>query len=521
MTHTPVGGVEPSARPASLPTSAALSEAGFTARAGAERAGTRVPGRGCSMNAETGKHGVIAAVAVVCTAGFAAGAASGLLASGVRAVVYFLANLVLAFDMIDLVVRVWLRKLHGVQAAGPSVDLGLPEISNTERAAALRPYALLASIHNEADQLDRFARVLLPFKGAVWLIDDASSDDTLRRMRFDGWNCLAGSVNRKKPGALLELLRALPAEIETVVIMDPDVRWAVSPGSERSTLEQVISDLQRSGAAACTPRIQARRGGWLEEYQGLEYELACGLGRKSLGDVTCNSGVSLYRRSALESALERHSLSVYAEDFENSLLLLARGERIYYDDRLIVETCAKTSVMSLFSQRVGWAFGGLKNVLERMPLLIAIARRSPLGAYQYVLYLGVCGVVLLPFKLAGIAILAMSLLKGIDQLFMIDVTGSHAWNDPLLFGLWYVESTIILTLACFAALPRADRLRHVTSLPFYSVYALLQHVPTAIGYLNLVALKLFGRRVYADHYDDNPTLGRVPAHGTRSRVVTP
>ena len=40
-------------------------------------------------------------------------------------------------------------------------------------------------------------------------------------------------------------------------------------GSERSTLERVISDLQRSGAAALTPRLQAARGGCLVECQAL------------------------------------------------------------------------------------------------------------------------------------------------------------------------------------------------------------------------------------------------------------
>jgi hypothetical protein len=46
-------------------------------------------------------------------------------------------------------------------------------------------------------------------------------------------------------------------------------RWRRATGSERSTLERVISDLQRSGAAALTPRLQAARGGWLVECQAL------------------------------------------------------------------------------------------------------------------------------------------------------------------------------------------------------------------------------------------------------------
>jgi cellulose synthase/poly-beta-1,6-N-acetylglucosamine synthase-like glycosyltransferase len=338
-------------------------------------------GQGAGQGAHPGAPAAkIVAVVLICIAAALAAGAGGLLSSGLRIAIYVLANLILAFDVIDLAVRLWLKRLHGAAARGPSVDLGLQQISNVERALELRPYAVIASVYNEADTLDRFLATLEPFKDVVWLIDDASDDDTLIRLGRGGWQCLAGGVNRNKPGALFHLLQTLPAEIDTVVIMDPDTRWIAPPGLERSTLEAVISDLQRSAAAALTPRIQARPGGWLVECQALEYELACGLGRKSLADLACNSGVSVYRRAALQGALSRHSLSIYAEDFENSLLLLGAGERIYYDDRLIIQTRAKPTCRSLFSQRVGWAYGCAKVFVERLPLLVAVARRSPLGA---------------------------------------------------------------------------------------------------------------------------------------------
>ena len=396
--------------------------------------------------------------------------------------------------------RLWLRKLHGAAVQGPAVALGLPEISNAERALELSPYAIIASVHDAADDIDRFTATLQPFKDAVWLIDDASGDDTLLRLRRDGWNVVAGVVNRKKPAALRHLLQSLPVEIRTVVIMDPDVRWVAAPGLERPMLEAVISDLQRSGAAACTPRVQAHRGGWLEECQAFEYELACGLGRKSLGELCCNSGVSVYRRTALEAALNRHSLSVYAEDFENSLLLLERGERIYYDDRLIIETHAKDTWKNLLSQRVGWSFGCAKVVVERLPQIFAIARRGPLGAYQYVFYLCVTGVLLLPLKLVSTGLLTMSLFKGLDDLLLTQWLPTRPWNEPLLFCLWYAKSTLILLLACLSALPRGERRRHLLTLPFYCFYGLLQYIPTTIGYLNLLTLRTAGRRLYADHY---------------------
>ena len=98
-------------------------------------------------------------------------------------------------------------------------------------------------------------------------------------------------------------------------------------GSERSTLERVISDLQRSGAPALTPRLQAARGG-------------------------CLVGVP----------------------------------------------------STLF--------------VTRLAQLITIARRSPLGAYQYIVHLGLNGIVLLPLKLFSTGILELSFLKAVDDLLM-------------------------------------------------------------------------------------------------------
>lgn len=454
---------------------------------------------------------IMLAVVLVTLAGWIIAARAGLLASASRVSIFLLANLILSFDVIDLIVRIWLRGLHGATAQGPSVDLGLAEISDVERGLELQPYALLASVHDEAADLDIFLQALQPFKEMTWLIDDASTDSTLLRLRYEGWHCIAGEVNRRKPGALQRLLRALPADIQTVVIMDPDVRWLALAGSERAHLEAIISDLQRSGAAALTPRVQARRGGWLVECQSFEYELACGLGRKSLRDLVCNSGVSIYRRSALQSALDRHSLSVYAEDFENSLLLLAAGERIYYDDRLIAETSAKARWHHLFSQRVGWSFGCVKLLFERLSLFLAISRRSPLGAYQYVVYLLANGIVLLPLKLASMAVLSLAALRAIDELLMTHLLPARPWDEPLLFALWYLKSTLVLMFASCVAVPRGERTRYLPVLPFYCFYALLQLFAVSVGYLNLLTLRFLGRRLYADHYDPHPVIAAVPS----------
>jgi len=449
---------------------------------------------------------ITAIVLLLSVGGWVIAGASGMLNTASRISIYFIANLVLMFDMVDLVARIWITSHLKSLGPGPSVDLGLPEVSKAERATLLRPYAIIGSVHDASDDIDRFIEVMQPFKDVVWLIDDASSDDTLLRLRRLGWNCMAGGTNRNKPGAIYHLIKRLPAEIETVLVVDPDVRWSAIGTSQRDCLEQVISDLQRSGAAALTPRISSHQPGWLEECQAFEYELACGLGRKSLGAVCTNSGVSVYRRSALEAILAKHTLSIYAEDLENSLLLLAGGERIYYDDRLAFDTDAQRTFKGLFSQRVGWSFGGAKVLLERLPLFVTISRRSPMGAYQYLFYLGFNGYAMLPFKLASIVILTMSFVNGLDDLSTLQFMPDHSWNDPVLFALWYAKTVVVLTIACLAALPRGERQRHIATIPFYPFYSLLQYIPMTIGVTNLLMLRFVGRRLYADHYDRDPKL---------------
>jgi hypothetical protein len=446
---------------------------------------------------------VTAALLLTSVAAWVVAGASGALANASKVMIFFIANLILTFDMIDLVARMWVTKLHGGAARGPSVDLCLPEISAAERRHTLRPYAIVVSVHDAADDIDCFIDALQPLKDAVWLIDDASQDDTLLRLRRLGWQCINGAPNRRKPGALYHLIKLLPAEIETVVVLDPDVTWGGAPATFRRTLEEVISDLQRSGAAAVSPRVTVHRHGWLAECQALEYELSCGLGRKSLGVLSTNSGISVYRRSALQDTLGRHTLSVYAEDLENSLLLLAAGERIYYDDRLCFVTEPKRTFQAWFSQRAGWSLGWAKVYWERLPQFTAIARRSLLGAYQYVFYLGISGILMLPLKLASLALLIMSLLNGIDDLLRLDVMPDHSWDDPLLFGLWYAKTAVMVAIACCVALPRGERLRHIETVPFYGIYAMLQFLPITVGFSNVLALRLAGRRIYADHYDPN------------------
>jgi len=117
---------------------------------------------------------------------------------------------------------------------------------------------------------------------------------------------------------------------------------------------------------------------------------------------------------------------------------------------------------------------------------------------------------MLPFKLASIVILTMSFLNGLDDLTTLDILPDHSWNDPVLFALWYTKTVVVLSIGCFAALPRGERGRHLPTIPFYPFYSLLQYVPATIGVTNLVMLRFFGRRLFSDHYDRAPKLFDIP-----------
>jgi cellulose synthase/poly-beta-1,6-N-acetylglucosamine synthase-like glycosyltransferase len=277
-----------------------------------------------------------------------------------------LANFIVYTDGIDYLLRRYAHRRHTATATGMeggrnlSIDLGAVLPAVPSRLDAIRPYAIVASVFNLEDKLDDFTQVFEPYRERVWLISDGSTDNTVTRLQQAGWRCFDERVNRRKPGALRCLLARLPAHIETVMVIDPDIRIRGRNAGSEVDLERYIRDFQQSGAAAVCPRIMIEPDGFLGRFQAFEYALGFRIGRESLADYNVTSGVAFYRRDALARALDEHSLSVYAEDLENAVILLSQGERIYYDGRLVISTEGPGTWRRWFSQRVGWYYGLIK-----------------------------------------------------------------------------------------------------------------------------------------------------------------
>ena len=308
------------------------------------------------------------------------------------------------------------------------------------------------------------------------------------------------------------LLEKLPPHIETVLVVDPDMSICDTDSGSAIDFEHAIRNFQQSGAAAACPRITLERDGFLSRFQMLEYALSFGAGRQSLADYSITSGVSLYRRDALKQALARHSLSVYAEDLENALILLSLGERIYYDGRLVVSTEGPSSWKQWFSQRVGWYYGLIKVYAERLSEIWRVAQRTPFAMYHYVVYTGFLLIVWHLAKMASAALLLASLASGLDGLLDGGLIPATALTNPVHFVSAVGGYTALGALALFTVVPKRERGYVAPIVPLFLCYAVLHIVPMSLGFGNWIALKLFNRRLYRDHYESSGDRDGAPAN---------
>jgi cellulose synthase/poly-beta-1,6-N-acetylglucosamine synthase-like glycosyltransferase len=430
-------------------------------------------------------------------------------AQGFSIFVFAIANLIVYTDALDYALRLYMRRRH-TAAVGGTVDSGRATNLSINLAAIVPAgasrvpvsrFAIIASVFNLEDQLEDFIEAFGRYRERVWLISDGSTDNTVLRLRQAGWRCFDDGVNRRKPGAIRRLLQWLPAHIETVLVIDPDVRIRGLHDGSSIDLERFVSDFQHSGAAAACPRIMIEPDGFLARFQAFEYALSFRVGRESLANFSITSGISIYRRSALESVMDEHSLSVYAEDFENAIILLSRGERIYYDGRLVVSTEGPGTLRGWFSQRVGWYHGLLKVYVERFPEIFRVSRRSPFATYHYVFYLGVMSLGMHLVKMVGATLLLLSFLAGLDALLLDRFVPQGNIINPTYFTAAVSSYLALGVVALFTSVPKMERAYVAPIVPLYLCYAIVHIVPMTLGFGNFFTQRLFGRRIYQDHYE--------------------
>jgi len=124
-------------------------------------------------------------------------------------------------------------------------------------------------------------------------------------------------VNSHKPGATSHLLRTLPPRLETVMVIDPDVR--ICGRHEGSTVELEGLSLQTAGVGGgrqVPRRVAIRHGtGFWRGFRAVGVHPASWSAARSLADFGCHVGVSIYDANRSN----KHSISThcpYNEDLE-------------------------------------------------------------------------------------------------------------------------------------------------------------------------------------------------------------
>jgi cellulose synthase/poly-beta-1,6-N-acetylglucosamine synthase-like glycosyltransferase len=432
-------------------------------------------------------------------------------ALGLSILIFALANLIVYTDALDLALRLYMRRRQTVGSPGiagsdqlkeTSIDLDAIVPHDSRLEVPVSPYAIIASVFNIEDHIEEFIEALGPYRDRVWLISDGSTDNTVLRLTQAGWRCFDDEVNRRKPGAIRRLLERIPSHIETIMVIDPDIHIRGLRDGSVIDLNRFVSDFQQSEAAAACPRIMIEPDGFLARFQSFEYALAFCVGRRSLADFSITSGcVSIYRRSALTRVLNEHSLSVYAEDLENAVILLGQGERVYYDGRLVVSTEGPRTWARWFSQRVGWYHGLLKVYVERFPEVLKISRRSPFAIYHYLVYVGGLSLAMHLVKVVSATVLVLSLLNGVNALLLDTLLPRQDLLNPEYFTAAISSYLALGVIALFTCVPKAERAYAAPIVPIYLCYALVHVVPMTVGFANYFALRWFRRRIYRDHYE--------------------
>src|SRR5579872_3508001 len=90
--------------------------------------------------------------------------------------------------------------------------------------------------------------------------------------------------------------------------------------------------------------------------------------------------------------------------------------------------------------------------------------------------------------------------------------GEYTFLAPPL-GVWRLDFAVAAAsyfafgaLALFTVVPHRDRGYIAPILPLYFLYVLLHLAPITVGFANWVALKLWHRRLYRDHYQSREEL---------------
>jgi hypothetical protein len=123
--------------------------------------------------------------------------------------------------------------------------------------------------------------------------------------------------------------------------------------------------------------------------------------------------------------------------------------------------------------------------------------------YNFIAYMGVLGLGLHLLRIVSAALLLVSAAAILDNLFVFDLLPNGAAINPVYFAGAVGSYLTLGALALFMVVPKSERAYIAPIVPVYFLYVLMHIAPITVGFGNWVALQLWGRRLYRDHYQSH------------------
>ena len=324
----------------------------------------------------------------------------------------------------------------------------------TEPSGKGRPWVtLIVAARNEAPVIATTLRGLLEQDYAkgnepcfdVLVVDDGSTDETgaladqmavgqagrlqvLRREQGDGPRMKAAALGHAHPHARGEVIGVVDADARVA----PDFlarvmeAWGLDP-------DAVAIQAQR--------RAHNRGHSWFAAAQDEELlmDMASQCGRHATDGTAELRGNGMFvRREALER-VGGWNEGALTEDLELSTRLVAAGERIALAPRAEVEEEAVITWRALWGQRLRWAEGSIRRLIDLGPGLIR-ARRVSLS--RRLDFLAFTGEFLIP---------PLFVTTVVASLLTIPLPGAADWTVPASLFVGYGTGSFLLALAGVAA----------------------------------------------------------------------
>ncbi|HYN64434.1 MAG TPA: glycosyltransferase family 2 protein, partial [Candidatus Limnocylindrales bacterium] len=225
---------------------------------------------------------------------------------------------------------------------------------------------------------------------------------------------------------------------EVVAVVDADSRVAASFLSD--AMHAWARDPQ-AVALQVQRRAENRNSGWLTAAQDEEQlmDMASQCGRWATDGTAELRGNGMFVRCAALEAAGNWSPVALTEDLDLATRLTARGERVTLAPEVVVEEQAVESPAVLWRQRMRWAEGSLRRLIELGPGLVADAS-LPFGRrLDFVLFVG--EFLIPPLFAASI----------VASLLTVALPEPADWTVPASLFLGYGLGSYLLALGGLAA----------------------------------------------------------------------